>query len=194
MTNWVYADHVSGSFDRRRQAHSRAVERAPQQSDRSPDRVVPTKVRKTFISEESIGVETRTIDNRDCVATIVREIRVSKEWTHSIEVLIDRSRETVLESKLGAAIGLTRRASIDGSIRNYLEKRVAERFEIVRHEKRVCEELVRIDVPPNAYVKKNIEWKQVWQHGEVVFLDEYTSEEMEAVPFRFTDKISCDVS
>ena len=92
----------------------------------APQKEYKIDFRKTSKSDESIGTEKRTIDNRKYRVNIVRELRVSKECTRTINISMTQQVSSALEAQLGGTVGFSEISSISGSIKNSLEQKVAD--------------------------------------------------------------------
>ena len=160
----------------------------------TPQKEYKVDFRKTTQSEEPIGTEIRKIDSRNSKVKIERNLKVSKEWSHTIQITLEQSSTQSMEEKIGGSLGLSKSCTLEGAISNILEEKISEQFQITQQEKRTYEESIRIEVPPDEYVEIRLNWKQIWQHGEVVLIDAESGKDEQKVPFRFIDHITFDMS
>ena len=160
----------------------------------TPQKEYKVDFRKTTQSEEPIGTETRKIDSRNSKVKIERNLKVSKEWSRTIQITLEQSSTQSMEKKIGGSLGISKSCTLDGAISNILEEKISEQFQITQQEKRTYEESIRIEVPPNEYVEIHLNWKQIWQHGEVVLIDAESGKDEQKIPFRFIDHITFDMS
>jgi len=160
----------------------------------APQREYRIDFRKTTQSEEPIGKNIRKIDSRNSKVKIEKNIKVSREWNRTIQISLEKSRTQSMESTIGGSLGISNSCTIEGAVISILEEKIAEQFQITQQEKCTYEESIRIEIPPNEYVEIHLNWKQIWQHGEIVLIDAEFDKEEQKIPFRFVDHITFDMS
>lgn len=148
--------------------------------------------RNTTYSEEPIGSESRKMDSRNSKAKIERNLKVTKDWSRTVQIALEQSSMDSLESKFGGSFNLFKGVILEGSLKEKLEKTIIEQFQITQHEKYTYEESIRFEIPPNEYVEIRFDWKQIWQHGELVLIDAESDQKEYKIPFRFIDHITFD--
>jgi hypothetical protein len=148
---------------------------------------------KTDQTENFIGTEIKRVDNRNNKVRLERNLKVFKEWTKTIQISIEKTETSSIETKLGSSLGLSKSSSITTELKSALEEKVSEHFQISRQEKQHYEESIKMEIPANESVELKIKWKQIWQCGYISLKNEETSEELSRIPFKYLEHITFDI-
>ncbi|HKT03932.1 MAG TPA: hypothetical protein VJT31_30760 [Rugosimonospora sp.] len=115
-------------------------------------------IKETRRSTERIGDESRKIDNRASAVATTRGISFSHEWTRNYTVHFEQAARQHTSLTAGP-VWLNAKADVERAIqRNYM---------IDTATRQVFEEEITVAVPPGVCVQITLEWKRIWQHGEV---------------------------
>lgn len=113
---------------------------------------------ETRRSEEPIGDETRTIDNRRGNAEVTRVIRASRDWSRSVTIADNR----VQDKGGGVSVG-PRWASLHAETKSTLQRNYSISSDI----RETHAEEITLRVPTGSCVQLTLHWKQIVQHGFV---------------------------
>jgi len=119
-------------------------------------------IRETSRSEEDLGSEVRIIENPSRSTTVTRVIRVSRDWTRSWTIGQDWTGKAHLGAK--GKVGV---AEVEASVEAEI-KRSYSLTETLREE---YVDDITLLIPAESRVKLILNWKRLWQHGEVTLRD-----------------------
>jgi hypothetical protein len=122
-----------------------------------PGRVL--EVVETRRSEEPIGDETRTIDNRRGNAEVTRVIRASQDWSRNVTITENRAHD----KGGGISVGPLQWASLHAEIKSTLQRSYSISSDI----RETHAEEITLQVPAGSSVQLTLRWKQIVQHGFV---------------------------
>jgi hypothetical protein len=118
----------------------------------------PLEVVETRRSEEPIGDETRTIDNRRGNSEVTRVIRASREWSRSVTITDNRARD------IGGGISVGPQwVNLHAEIKSILQRSYSISSDI----RETHAEEITFQVPAGSCVQLTLHWKQIVQHGFV---------------------------
>ena len=123
----------------------------------SPPEWKVADIKETLRSEEPIGSDSRVVSN-DTEATVQRTVRIARDWTSTLT--LEHTRNTTASSTL--QIG-TNTVGVQGAVSDSLEQRYAVVLSIGQS----FEESITLTVPPQTSLRLEINWKRVWQHGDI---------------------------
>ncbi|MFE3193915.1 hypothetical protein ACFXHA_33275 [Nocardia sp. NPDC059240] len=109
-------------------------------------------------TEEPMGDETRTIDNRTGAANVVRVVRASREWSHTITFGTDRSRRTNNEFGFGPQWA---------SVKHTIETALRDTYSNSSDFRESHSEEITVNVPAGSCIQLVLHWKRILQRGTV---------------------------
>lgn len=133
-------------------------------TDDSPVWEVSTIIKRGR-SEQPIGVEERLIDNSGSSSRLIRDIKVSREWSYSYHVEHEQSTTKIEKSIMQVRDGVTRERS--------LEEVLCDRYGYSYSTKHVFEESVQVEVQPNKCMKVLLRWKNILEAGTIVLQNQH---------------------
>jgi hypothetical protein len=113
---------------------------------------------ETYRSQEPIGSDAHSIDNRASSVAVQRTLKATREWTQSYTA--------DYESTQTNQIGLTAGPDWLG-IRGNVETALRERYSASAEVRRVREEQIAVTVPAHTGLNITLHWKRIVQHGLV---------------------------
>lgn len=120
---------------------------------------------ETWIEEaerfsEPLGNEVRVIDNSRSSSPTERKITVSRQWSQSVALDVEKTTELggSLDVKLPLSLGFSTSAT----------RSVKRKYAISEEVVRTYSEEVTIKVLPETHTTVTFSWRQVWQKGIVV--------------------------
>lgn len=116
------------------------------------------EVVETRRSEEPIGDETRTIDNRRGNAEVTRVIRASRDWSRSVTITDNRAHD----KGGGISVG-PQWANLHAEINNILQRNYSISSDI----RETHGEEITLQVPAGSCLQLTLHWKQIVLHGFV---------------------------
>jgi hypothetical protein len=118
---------------------------------------------ETHRSDEYIGREERLIDNLRGAAEVTRKFVVSREWKRECRL----GRENSSGTRHGASVDVAKSAKISSEAQQMLRNH----YSVIEGQRQVYTEEIEVRVPKGNAVRVLIDWKYIWQHGEVRFRD-----------------------
>lgn len=122
-----------------------------------PGRVL--EVVETRRSEEPMGDETRTIDNRRGNTEVTRVIRASRDWSRSVTITENRTHD----KGGGISVGPPQWANLHAEIKSTLQRSYSISSDI----RETHAEEITLQVPAGSCLQLTLHWKQIVQHGFV---------------------------
>ncbi len=138
-------------------------------------------VTETDRMEESMGTDTRIIDNSMSSVSLKRKFTVSKQWTRTYSI----EYEKIQTEGSGLTIGIE-----ETSIRTSVEEKIRKQFAISEETNEIYSEEVEIDVPGSTKLNVFFQWKRLWQCGFIKFRS--PNNEEFRVPFRVAVGVTFD--
>lgn len=112
---------------------------------------------ETSRTQERIGRETRTVDNRGNPAPVTRTITVTRMWSGSAE----------LEKSSTSSVGLDLTMSAFAELTAAIKETLVTTYRVSEHQEETVSEQVVVTVPGNTCIKVEFVWKQLVAHGVV---------------------------
>jgi hypothetical protein len=109
-------------------------------------------------SEESIGTESRRIGNTSGAVRLTRTMRVTREWSRTVNLDLHDTRGSSADTGVGPA-WLFLRATVEQSL--------SRAYTISEDRREEFAEELSVEVEPGAAVTVVLDWKRLWQHGVV---------------------------
>jgi hypothetical protein len=145
--------------------------------------VAHVEVIETGQYEEPIGEEVRVIDNRQSAAGVVRNIKVSREWTRTVSIAAERATVNGASLAVGPAW-----LNVKGSV----EQQLHHTYSAEEQSTHVFAEELTLTVPESSRVRLVLAWKRIWQRGIVkVAQDDGT---IYQVPYQVVVNVTFDQS
>jgi hypothetical protein len=144
-----------------------------------PEQVL--EVVETRRSEEPIGDETRTIDNRYGNADVTRVIRASRDWSRSVTITDGRTND-----RGGGISAGPQWVNVHAEVKSTLQRN----YSISSDLRESHTEEITIQVPAGSCVQLVLHWKQIVQHGFVRVQEK--SQGVVEVPFKVGISVTFD--
>lgn len=109
---------------------------------------------------EPLGEEVRVIDNSRSTSTTERKVTVSREWSQSIS--LDMEKATDIDGRLSAKLPFA--LGFDASAKRSIRRKYA----VSETTRRTYAEEVTLTVNSSTLSTVTFSWRQVWQRGVVV--------------------------
>ncbi|MEM7575298.1 MAG: hypothetical protein AAF433_20490 [Bacteroidota bacterium] len=139
------------------------------------------KFRETSIVYEPDGQETRRIDNSRGNGLVRRRLTITREWKKSINY------STTDIHKKGKQLGLAPQLF---SLKTSIDQQLEERYSLSSVESRLFSEELEIEIMPYSEIILRIDWKRVWQEGEIELVDQQGN--MLSQPYRVSKGLTFD--
>jgi hypothetical protein len=133
--------------------------------------------------EEYIGSDRRIVDNSKGSGTITRTMAVSKEWTKSVTVDLEKAISTTGEAGFKAFI-FDLKAKIDASLKH--------QYSVTEGTKHAYTDETSVAVGPREKNTYCLNWKRIWQNGLIRCLDR-NNNEIGTIPFRVVIGLTYDL-
>ena len=114
-------------------------------------------IEETDRQEETLGSDSRLVDNSKSTATVRRKFAVSKEWSRTYTVECEKATVT----GGGFDVGLTQNLSLKSNC----EETIRRHFSISEDLKETYSEEVEIEVPAATKLRIVFQWKKIVQCG-----------------------------
>ena len=114
---------------------------------------------ETTRSQQGLGRDERTVDNALSDTTVTRSLKLTKRWTQSCSVEIEKSRVTGQSGELTIPELATLKSNMEQTLRS--------QYASSTEEEQIFEEEVALEVPPRSSVHFAMEWKRIVQNGYV---------------------------
>jgi hypothetical protein len=114
---------------------------------------------ETTRSQLGLGRDERTVDNALSDTTVTRSIKLTKRWTQSCTVEIEKSRVTGQSGELTIPELATLKSNMEQTLRS--------QYASSTEEEQIFEEVVTLEVPPRSSLHFAMEWKRIIQNGYV---------------------------
>jgi hypothetical protein len=139
-------------------------------------------ITETHLSEETMGTETRRIDNTSSAARLTRTIRIAKEWTRTYTLDNTATTTRTQDAQIGPGWLTLRRSA---------EENLARMYSVANGRREEFSEEIGIEVEPGASVSIALTWKRLWQHGTITVGGQHGTVE---IPFRVVMGVTFDQS
>jgi DNA-directed RNA polymerase subunit RPC12/RpoP len=117
---------------------------------------------ETGRSEELIGEDRRVIDNSGSSTQVKRNFTISREWSKSFSLDLERATSDGSEMTIGSKDAAVLKLSS--------EERLRRTYSVSQGAKETVTEEVSCQVPPRTMTTVVVRWKRIWQHGLVHIL------------------------
>jgi len=114
---------------------------------------------ETTRSQQGLGSDERTVDNALSDTTVTRSIKLTKRWTQSCTVEIEKSRVTGQSSELIIPVLATLKSDMEQTLRS--------QYASSTEEEQIFEAEVSLEVPPRSSLQFVMDWKRIIQNGYV---------------------------
>lgn len=141
------------------------------------------EILETDRMEEYIGSDRRIIDNSKGTGTITRTMAVSKEWTKSVTVNLEKAISTTGEAGFKAFI-FDLKAKIDASLK--------QQYSVSESTKHTYTDETSVALGPCEKNTYCLNWKRIWQNGLIRCLD-LNNNEIGTIPFRVVIALTYDL-
>ncbi|WKJ91360.1 hypothetical protein QZJ86_04315 [Methylomonas montana] len=137
---------------------------------------------ETDRSQESLGDESRVIDNSRSPAAMTRKFIISREWSKNYIIEYEKADSKKRELSLGISEVV--------SVKAITEEALREQYSVSEGTKETATEEVEITVPAHTKLGIIFQWKKIWQNGLITLVSE-NSQEL-TVPYRIAVSITFD--
>lgn len=137
---------------------------------------------ETDRTQESLGDESRVIDNYRSPSAMTRKFTISREWNKGYVIEYEKSDANKHEIAIGASEAVNIKAVTENALR--------EQYSVSEGRKESASEEVEITVPANTKLCIIFQWKRIWQNGVIKLTDE--KEQEFTVPYRIAVGITFD--
>lgn len=131
----------------------------PSQTTQSAD-VWDTRIEEAERYSEPLGEEVRVIDNSRSTSSTERKITVSRQWSQSLSLDVERTTE------IGGSVGAKVANLVDLSAS--AKRTVKQAYSVSEEQLKTYSEEVTIRVNAETKSEVTFRWRQVWQRGVVV--------------------------
>ncbi len=145
------------------------------------DSVAPMEIFLTEHSDEYFGSDSRIIDNYNSSIPLTRSLSISKEWSKSYKIDIERS----IRSSAEGALGVKDKAQL----KTLSEEKIRSEYSISVETKETYKEDVSYNVLAYTRLTIIIKWKRLWQHG---FIRTEKNRVPLEIPFSFSKGVTFD--
>lgn len=136
---------------------------------------------ETRRTQEPIGEESFSIDNRKAKTSVERVRAVSQEWSRTGSIAFDEART----ADGGVAIGPNWL-----SLRTTLQQVFQQTYSVETTQKHTVTEQLTVTVPAGASVRVLVAWKLIWQQGVVRFEDQ--NGQIVEIPYKVAISLTFD--
>lgn len=118
------------------------------------------KIVKRGRTDEPIGAEERIIDNSQSGSKLIRNLKISREWTYSYAVEHEKAHTATSTTNIQIRHGMAKSRSVEDVLR--------DKYSYSYGTKHTYAEDIQIEVPPFKRVKVLLKWKNILEVGTIV--------------------------